>query len=132
MCISDRSPTAGLRFQGLRQRAITELAGSQASDRTIMSIVGRVSEPMSALYSQVRIEAKRRALDALTAGTESEGYVAKNVTKQVEGAILNLQVLERNGGDDGTRTRGLCRDSLWFRGNCVKIHGADRQFWRPE
>ncbi len=22
-----------------------------------------------------------------------------------------LQVLERNGGDDGTRTRGLCRDS---------------------
>jgi hypothetical protein len=25
---------------------------------------------------------------------------------------LRLQVLEKNGGDDGTRTRGLCRDSL--------------------
>jgi hypothetical protein len=25
-----------------------------------------------------------------------------------------------NGGDDGTRTRGLCRDSLWFRGNCAR------------
>jgi hypothetical protein len=23
-----------------------------------------------------------------------------------------LQVIENNGGDDGTRTRGLCRDSL--------------------
>src|SRR5208282_5233399 len=25
---------------------------------------------------------------------------------------LGLQVLEKNGGDDGTRTRGLCRDSF--------------------
>jgi hypothetical protein len=25
---------------------------------------------------------------------------------------LGLQVLEKNGGDDGTRTRGLCRDRL--------------------
>ena len=23
----------------------------------------------------------------------------------------SLELLERNGGDDGTRTRGLCRDS---------------------
>jgi hypothetical protein len=41
-------------------------------------------------------------------------------------------VLEKNGGDDGTRTRGLCRDSLWFRCNSVKIYGADRHFWRPK
>jgi hypothetical protein len=27
------------------------------------------------------------------------------------GFLCALQVLERNGGDDGTRTRGLCRDS---------------------
>jgi len=27
-------------------------------------------------------------------------------------AILSSAVIERNGGDDGTRTRGLCRDSL--------------------
>ena len=26
----------------------------------------------------------------------------------------SLQVLERNGGDDGTRTRGLCRDRAAF------------------
>ncbi len=27
---------------------------------------------------------------------------------------LGLQPLERNGGDDGTRTRGLCRDRAAF------------------
>jgi hypothetical protein len=27
---------------------------------------------------------------------------------------LGLQVLKRNGGDDGTRTRGLCRDRAAF------------------
>ena len=31
--------------------------------------------------------------------------------KPLDGAIPYLQVPERNGGDDGTRTRGLCRDS---------------------
>src|SRR5215471_8812518 len=39
-----------------------------------------------------------------------------NVTKQAEGAIPSSQVVERNGGDDGTRTRGLCRDSLGING----------------
>jgi len=29
----------------------------------------------------------------------------------------SLQVLERIGGDDGTRTRGLCRDSEHFTRN---------------
>jgi hypothetical protein len=30
----------------------------------------------------------------------------------VEAAILTSQAIEKNGGDDGTRTRGLCRDSV--------------------
>ncbi len=107
------SSIAGLRFHDLRHHAITELAESQASDRTIMSIAGHVSQRMLAHYSHVRIEAKRKALDAL-AGTKSDGYVTKHVTKQVKTAILNPQVLERNGGDDGTRTRGLCRDRAAF------------------
>jgi hypothetical protein len=76
-----------------------------------MSIAGHVSQRMLAHYSHVRIEAKRKALDAL-AGTKSNGYVTKHVTKQVERAILDPQVIEKNGGDDGTRTRGLCRDRL--------------------
>jgi len=71
---------------------------------------------MLAHYSHVRIEAKRKALDSL-AGTKSSGYVTKQVTKTVEGAILNSQEIEKNGGDDGTRTRGLCRDSQAFARN---------------
>jgi hypothetical protein len=27
---------------------------------------------------------------------------------------VRVQVLEKNGGDDGTRTRGLCRDRAAF------------------
>jgi len=109
-----KSSIAGLRFHDLRHHAITELAESQASDRTIMSIAGHVSQRMLAHYSHVRIEAKRKALDALAAGSKPKGYVTKHVTKQVEGATLNSQVIERNGGDDGTRTRGLCRDRAAF------------------
>jgi hypothetical protein len=33
--------------------------------------------------------------------------------------------LKRNGGDDGTRTRGLCRDSTLLFGNCLKLRGTD-------
>ncbi len=114
-----KSSTAGLRFHDLRHHAITELAESQASDRTVMSIAGHVSQRMLAHYSHVRIEAKRKALDALAVGIKAveakeEGYVTKQVTKQTDGAILSFQPTEKNGGDDGTRTRGLCRDRAAF------------------
>ena len=36
-----------------------------------------------------------------------------------------LQVPEKNGGDDGTRTRGLCRDSPESYGNYLKLRGTD-------
>src|SRR5215470_12490278 len=91
-----KSSTAGLRFHDLRHHAITELAESQASDRTIMSIAGHVSQRMLAHYSHVRIEAKRKALDALAVGAKLEGYVTKNVTKDAEGTILDSQAIERN------------------------------------
>jgi len=109
-----KSSTSGLRFHDLRHHAITELAESQASDRTIMSIAGHVSQQMLAHYSHVRIEAKRKALDALALGVKTVGYDTKNDTKPAGGTILSSQVLERNGGDDGTRTRGLCRDRAAF------------------
>ena len=104
----------GLRFHDLRHHAITELAESQASDRTVMSIAGHVSQRMLAHYSHFRIEAKRKALDALGAGVKTEGYDTRNDTKPPKAAILPLQVVEKNGGDDGTRTRGLCRDRAAF------------------
>jgi len=109
-----KSSTSGLRFHDLRHHAITELAESQASDRTIMSIAGHVSQQMLAHYSHVRIEAKRKALDALAVGVKTASYDTNNDTKPVDGAILSSQAVERIGGDDGTRTRGLCRDRAAF------------------
>ena len=98
---------------------ITELAESLASDRTVMSIAGHVSQAMLAHYSHVRIEAKRKALEALAVGVKvieakKEGYDTNHDTKPVDGVILSPQLLEKNGGDDGTRTRGLCRDRAAF------------------
>src|SRR5262252_846807 len=72
-----KSSIAGLRFHDLRHHAITELAESQASDRTIMSIAGHVSQRMLAHYSHVRIGAKRKALDGLAVGGKREGYDTK-------------------------------------------------------
>jgi len=109
-----KSVTAGLRFHDLRHHAITELAESQASDRTIMSIAGHVSQRMLAHYSHVRVEAKRKALDALATGSKRKGYDTTDDTKAAQDAILQSQVIEKNGGDDGTRTRGLCRDRAAF------------------
>ena len=70
---------------------------------------------MLAHYSHIRIEAKRKALDVLAAGLKKVGYDTSNDTKSLEGAILSAQSIEKNGGDDGTRTRGLCRDraTMW-------------------
>jgi hypothetical protein len=52
-----KSPTAGLRFHDLCHRAITELAGSQTSDQTVMASAGHVSQKMFVQYSQVHMEA---------------------------------------------------------------------------
>src|SRR5215475_3611213 len=113
-CVQDiskvKSSLAGLRFHDLRHHAITELAESQASDRTIMSIAGHVSQRMLAHYSHVRIEAKRKELDVLAVGAKSVRYDTKHDTKSQSSDGPFSQVIEKNGGDDGTRTRGLCRD----------------------
>jgi integrase len=55
-----------LRFHDLRHHAITELAESQASEQTIMAIAGHVSPQMLEHYSHIRLEAKRRALEAIS------------------------------------------------------------------
>jgi integrase len=103
-----RSP--GLRFYDLRHHAITELAESLASDQTVMAIAGHVSPKMLAHYSHVRLEAKRKALDALS------GVVPGGVTTQsaTQNSFPVLQVTENNGGADETRTRDLLRDRQAF------------------
>ena len=59
-------------------------------------------------------EAKRKALDALAAGGKWRGYDTDYDTKPQEGAIQVSQIIEKNGGSDGTRIRGLLRDRQAF------------------
>jgi integrase len=86
-----KSPLSGLRFHDLRHHAITELAEGQASDMTIMSIAGHVSKRMLEHYSHTRMDAKRRAIEALSStrqtnqtcqilGEIERGYVTNHVT----------------------------------------------------
>jgi integrase len=55
------------RFHDTRHTLITELAESGAGDQTIMDIAGHVSRQMLARYSHIRMEAKRKALEAIDA-----------------------------------------------------------------
>jgi len=41
----------------------------------------------------------------------SPALIGPGSSRTVSDTANSLQVLERNGGHDGTRTRGLCRDS---------------------
>jgi len=98
-----KSPLAGLRFHDLRHQAITELAESQASDQTIMSIAGHVSRQMLEHYSHVRLDRKRQALDALVnrpkpaPPSDGSGYDTKNATNKPHEDSVLIQPLEKNG-----------------------------------
>jgi integrase-like protein len=102
-----KSPTHGLRFHDLRHHAITELAESQASDQTVMSIAGHVSPKMLAHYSHVRMDAKRRALEALCSDGFGGSYGTNGGTKQPDSSKRRSQVIEKAGGRDRDRTGDL-------------------------
>ena len=72
--LTDNAGLKGFRFHDLRHCAITQLAESDTSDSTIMAIAGHVSRRMLERYSHVRMEAKRKAMEALAATTKSAGY----------------------------------------------------------
>jgi len=109
-----KSPLHGLRFHDLRHHAVTELAESHASERTIMAIAGHISTRMLEHYSHIRMDAKRKALEALSGNGSAGGYGTNSDTKSQPEQVPEPQVLENNGGDDETRTRDLCRDRAAF------------------
>ena len=90
---SVRSPLHGLRFHDLRHHAITELSEGQASDQTIMSIAGHISPKMLRLYSHVRMQAKRKALEALSNVDSGSGYGTKHGTNLAGDAKQDSQVI---------------------------------------
>ena len=104
-----KSSLTGLRFHDLRHHAITELAESQASDQTVMAIAGHVSPKMLAHYSHVRLDAKRRALDAISSGGSKGGYGTNHDTNVPPPPKPAPQVVDGNGRPVGTRTPDLYR-----------------------
>jgi integrase len=86
--------SSGLRFHDLRHHAITELAESQTSDQTIMSIAGHVYAKMLARYSHVRLDAKRKALGALSGGGSEGCYGANSDTISLGESGTQPQVIE--------------------------------------
>jgi len=72
--LTKKAGLPGFRFHDLRHCAITQLAENGTSDSTIMAIAGHVSRRMLERYSHVRMEAKRKAMEALAASTKTAGY----------------------------------------------------------
>jgi len=115
-CMADirkvQSPLHGLRFHDLRHHSITRLCEAQANDSIIREIAGHVSPKMLAHYSHVRIEAKRQALDALSAkppeavisvASGRRGYGTNHGTNSPEQSRVQSQVIDKVGGADGIR-----------------------------
>jgi integrase len=100
-----KSPLAGLRFHDLRHHAITELAESQTSDSTIMALAGHVSRKMLEHYSHVRQDAKRDAVNLLSAKRPEKptikGYDTNNDTNAPLGEEMPSYVIERMVGTIG-------------------------------
>jgi hypothetical protein len=104
-----------LRFHDLRHTAITDLATDQNSDETIMSLAGHIDRRMMTHYSHIRRDAKREAVKGLSKRNPCPAWdtvqtTVQSAEKPTFSSQSLSQVFEKNGGDDGTRTRGLCRD----------------------
>lgn len=63
--LRDKAGLPGLRFHDLRHTIITELAEIGVADHVLESITGHLSRRMLEHYSHIRLDAKRKALEAL-------------------------------------------------------------------
>ena len=70
------------RWHDNRHTLITELAESGAGDQTIMDIAGHVSRQMLARYSHIRMDAKRKALEAIVKKPEPAPQVPEPATEE--------------------------------------------------
>jgi hypothetical protein len=93
---------------------------AKADPKTVQSLL-RPSKIQTTLdlYTQGDSDETRSAQGAVPEcrGPHPEGAVMLWVELRVGiFAAIPFQLTEKNGGDDGTRTRGLCRDSPAFLG----------------
>ena len=107
---------ANLRFHDLRHHAITVLAESGASEETIKALAGHVSTKMLERYSHIRLEPKRKAVQALSDRPAEGGSpvaTSQNTSQNLlSGTALIAscpQAIENAGRPVGTRTPDLYR-----------------------
>ena len=118
-----RSPLHGLRFHDLRHHAIRELAESQAKDSIIREIAGHVSSKRLAHYSHVRMETKRKVLDALSGGGSGGSYGTNNDTNCSTQFTEQSQVCEPMGFEPTTSSMPSSQVTIaGMRRNERKLH----------
>ena len=76
-------------------------------------------------YTQAGMPNKRLAQSKLVRMILKEKHWPNRTMTQIANS---LQVFERIGGDDGTRTRGLCRDRVAGPRNLLELNGTDSPF----
>jgi hypothetical protein len=102
------------RFHDLRHTFISRLAESQASDSTVMALAGHVSRAMIERYSHIRMEAKRKAVDALS-GANFEPVVAQNWAQFfVSEKSDEVNSLKTDGEPGRTRTSNPLISADWL------------------
>jgi integrase len=79
------------RWHDNRHTLITELAESGTGDETIMEIAGHVSREMLSRYSHIRMEAKRKALEALARRRRTPADAAEDQGQPPEAAPANAR-----------------------------------------
>lgn len=72
------------RLHDLRHTAITKMAEAGVPEGTLMALVGHMSRAMLERYSHVRVEAKRRAVEAMSLNTFSAASPAKSPALQAD------------------------------------------------
>jgi hypothetical protein len=86
------------RWHDNRHTLITELAESGAGDQTIMDIAGHVSKQMLKHYSQIRMEAKRSALEAIVRKSSAANESQQGTHKSPHSRLFWRVIGELEGG----------------------------------
>ena len=80
---------------------VTELAESQASERTIVAIAGHISPRMLEHYSHIRMEPKRKGLDAPVGGVWRGGMAQTTTQNRTRNRRQGRKSLKRMVGTTG-------------------------------
>jgi hypothetical protein len=95
---------------------LTENAGDSPQ---MIALSGTGAEAQSSSHPNTGKAASNPAGAVVRAGTRTGLYQA---------SARAAKSLKRIGGDDGTRTRGLCRDRVAGRRNLLELNGTDSPF----